>query len=69
MNDLKCRFDQPSFAVLKEIESLLTKSCNGIAVQPTDNLVAMYGKDLNFDRLKIQLCTLPDLLRTANEEH
>ena len=29
----------------------------------------MYAKDLNLDRLRIQLCMLPDLLRTANEEH
>ena len=68
-NELKRRFNQPSFEILKEIESLLVKSCNGITVQPSESFAAMYAKDLNLDRLRIQLCMLPDLLRTANEEH
>ena len=69
INELKWRFDQPSFRVFKEIERLLVDSCNDITVQPSESLAAMYAKDLNFDRLKIQLFMLPDLLRTANEKH
>ena len=48
---------------------MLVKSCNGITVQPSESFAAMYAKDLNLVRLRIQLCMLPDLLRTANEEH
>ena len=35
ISELECRFNQPSFGILKEIENLLVKSCNGIAVQPS----------------------------------
>ncbi|XP_028419289.1 zinc finger MYM-type protein 1-like [Dendronephthya gigantea] len=63
INEMRRRFNQPSFAILKEIESLLLKSCSGVTTQPSESLSALYAKDLDLDRLKVQLCMLPDLVR------
>ena len=69
ISELEGRFNQPCFSVLKEIESLLLSSSNDVTVQLPEKFSSFYGKDLDLDRLSIQLRMLPDLLKTAKSEH
>ena len=43
-------------------------SSNENTVQLPENFSELYGKDLDLDRLAVQLRMLADLLRTANVE-
>ena len=61
------RFDMPSFSVMKEIESILLQSFKGVHVPFCDEFCKLCNDELNFERLKLQLMMLPDLLKTANE--
>ena len=63
--ELKRRFDQPSFSILRDIETLILSSCNGVGKEPSCTFREMYGKDLNMDKLVIQLAMLPDVVRTG----
>ena len=51
------------------MEKLLMTSSNDNTVQLPEHFSELYGKDLDLDRLAVQLRMLPDLLRTANVEH
>ena len=69
-NEMKQRFDQPTFTILQEIEKLLLDSCSGKLVQPSATFQKMYESDFpRIDRLSLQLSMLPDLIKTANEQH
>ena len=52
---------------MKEIESILLQSFNGVHVPFSDEFCKLYNDELNFERLKLQLMMLPDLLKTAND--
>ena len=65
--ELNRRFDMPSFSVMKEIESILLQSFNGVHLPFSDEFCKLYNDELNFEWLKLQLMMLPDLLKTANE--
>ena len=56
ISELERRFNQPCFSVLKAIER-------------PENILSLYRRDLDLDRLSVQLRMLPDLLKTANSEH
>ncbi len=51
------------------MEKLLVESWNGKLIQPSEEFQTMYGGELPLDRLVVQLSMLPDLLRTASEQH
>ena len=65
--ELNCRFDIPAFSIMKEMESILLQSFNGVHVSFSDHFCTLYKDELNLERLKVQLLMLPDLLKTANE--
>lgn len=46
LSELDRRFQQPSFQVMKSMEDLLIKSCNGISVEPSEVLCELYKNDL-----------------------
>eukprot|EP00118_Oscarella_pearsei_P023766 m.288913 g.288913 ORF g.288913 m.288913 type:complete len:207 (+) comp40709_c0_seq7:2098-2718(+) len=62
------RFEQPSFSLLGDMETLLIESCKGMKRNPSPRLCEMYSRDINIDHLIIQLQTLPDFLTTAFEQ-
>ena len=67
--DLLRRFDQPTLAILKEIEDILIKSCNGTKVTISPEFTKLYSDDINITTLLVQLSMLPDVILTANSEH
>ena len=69
IGELNRRFNQDSFQILEEMERVLIESCNGVAIQPSENFKSLYASDLKFDRLVVQLSMLPDLVRTTNEKY
>ena len=69
LSELDRRFNQSTFDVLQEIESLLVQSCNGQIVQPSEELKKLYSSNVMFDHLIVQTAMLPDLLQTSNEKH
>ena len=69
ISELTRRFDQPSFSILREIESLIIGSCNGVEIKLSFTFREMYSGDLNLDRLAIQLALLPDVVKTANTDY
>lgn len=64
--ELNRHFDLPAYSVMKEIESLLLQSFHGARVSFSDHFCKLYRDELNFERLKLQLMMLPDLLKTVN---
>ena len=55
--------------MLHEIEQIIIKSCNGIVAKPSDEIIAKYKSDINFERLLPQLAMMPELLKAANQEN
>ena len=71
ISELECRFNQPSTQPTQptqNIQKLLMMSSNDSTVHLPDNFSELYGKDLDLNRLAVQLRVLTDLLRTANVE-
>ena len=70
--ELDRRFQHPAFEIMREIENLLVKSCNGVSVQTlfplSEKFTTLYCDLLDLDMLKVQLAMLPDLLKTINEQ-
>ena len=60
--EIQRRFDQPTFALLQEMEKLLIGLCNGETVQLSPSFQKLYES-------KIQLSMLPDVILTANKEY
>lgn len=56
------RFDQATLSLLQDMERLLVDSCNGTSITPSSQFKEIYGSDLKFDALTIQLSMLPDLV-------
>ena len=53
--------------VAAALESILLNAFVSDAIEiPEHNIVQLYSKDIEFDRLKVQLQMLPDLLKTFN---
>lgn len=68
LGELNERFQQQSFSILQEMEDLLIKSCNAVQMKPSAAFCTMYKDGLQMDRLTTQLSTLPDLLKTVNDQ-
>ena len=55
--------------MIREIESLLLKSANGTCSDTLpQEMVNLLEGDADVERLKVQLCMLPDLIKTELEE-
>ena len=63
------RFDQKDLKVLEEIEKLLIGCCNNGDVNPSEELMELYQREINFQNLQVQLAMLPDFLKTCNEQN
>ena len=55
-------------SVLHEMEDIVTRSCNGAIAKPSDEFIAKYRSDVNFERLLPQLAMMPELVKAANQE-
>ena len=64
--ELVSRFDQPTYMILKEMESLLIDSCNCKHTAISSNFKNLYAKEFNFDVLAAQLSMLPSVITAAN---
>ena len=64
--ELVSRFDQPTYMILKEMESLLIDSCNCKHTAISSNFKNLYAKEFNFDVLTAQLSMLPSVITAAN---
>ena len=66
--EVRRRFDQSDICLIREIETLLLNSANGTSVDtlPQDIENILVG-DVDVERLKVQLCMLPDVIKTALE--
>lgn len=68
--ELGRRFDQKSLAVPKAIEEMLLTACasqctSTVDVSIPEVIASTYSQDINIAKLKVQLLTLPDLMKTC----
>ena len=68
VNEMDRRFDQETFSILQEMETLLIESCNGMKPTPSSRFSSIDNDDFDIDRLSHQLEMLQDLVTTANED-
>ncbi len=61
--ELKRRFQQTNFLFVRDIESMLISSANGKSFSIPQKLKELYGKDLDCDKLSLQLQMLPDAIK------
>ena len=62
--ELTRQFDQKGFCLTSKIEAVILNSCIGQACQIPDEVSTLYSKDLNLERLQVQLSMLPDLVKS-----
>ena len=65
--EVKRRFDQSDICLIRDLENLLLSYANNQnpAELLSQTLVDFIEKDVNAERLKVQLAMLPDLIKTA----
>ena len=63
--ELTRRFEQKHLHLISLIEFLLTGFSNGKAQEIPAEVLDMYSKDIDMDRLKVQLLRIPDLVRST----
>ena len=64
------RFKQESMLVPQNIENLLIEAANNQDTSPIDipsSIINMYSRDVNFERAKVQLQMLPDLVKSYKQ--
>ena len=54
-NELKKRFQHPSFITLHHMEELMIKSCNKDPISLSDDFCQLYSTDIDIERLRTQL--------------
>ena len=67
---ISTRFGQESMSVPKELEKLLITAANEQSIRQVNvpsNLLSVYSKDVNFERAKLQLQMLPDLVKAYEQ--
>lgn len=70
LSSLRERFNQPSFLVFENLESLLIKSLNGEEVSDEMKFVHdTYGCDIDINDLSVELATLKVLMKGKQVEH
>ena len=68
--ELSRRFDQPTFAILREIEKILIYSCNDEKniVQSTE-IKTLYANSLDMNKLTTQLSLLSSVIEASNNDY
>ena len=70
--ELERRFKTLAFELMREIENLLLKSCNGVKVQTlfllSVTFTMLYNDHLDITMLQVQLVMLPDLIETLKKQ-
>ena len=70
ISSVRDRFDQPSFFVFENLESLLIKTLKGEATSAEMSIVQeKYATDLNMSDLNVELTTFKVLLKDKQTEH
>ena len=69
IGELAKRFSQASFSFLQEAEKAIIDSCNGMHVELSENFQKACEGDLDVNLLATQLLMLPDVIKTANQQH
>lgn len=66
--EVRRRFDQSDIRLIREIENLLLNAANGTSIDTLPQEIAnILVGDVDVERLKVQLCMLPDVIKTALE--
>eukprot|EP00731_Ephydatia_muelleri_P028940 Em0020g584a len=63
--ELARRFDQRGLNLATQFERIIIDSCNGTACEKPQEIMDLYARDLDIERLKQQLSMLPDLIKTT----
>ena len=64
--EIEKRFDQSDLHTITEVENLLLSAANNRNIEPISQVVLKFlEKDVDPNRLKIQLLMLPDMIKTA----
>ena len=63
------RFSQESFSFLQEAEKVVIDSCNGVHVELSEAFQKACEGDVDVNLLSTQLLLLPDVIKTANQQH
>ena len=70
MTQLSSRFEQDSMGLLCTVENVLIDSANSTCVHQVElppSILSFYAKDINLEKLLIQLTMLPDLMKASNK--
>ena len=60
--DVVNRFQQEGFSIIRKIEHLLLDSANVKEVITPEEIHTFYNADIDFEKLKLQLQLLPDVI-------
>ena len=63
--ELERRFHKDNFLFVRSIEAMLMNSANGKPFNLTQKFKDIYDKDINMERLYLQLQMLPDAIKTS----
>ena len=66
--ELTRRFEQKGFRLVSQIESLLLDSSNCNFQEIPAEIVDMYARDVDMDRLKMQQPMIPDFIKSRNPD-
>lgn len=69
ISELTRRFSQASFSFLQEAEKAIIDSCNGVHIELSEAFQEVCEGDVDVDLLATQLLLLPDVIKTANQQH
>ena len=62
---LERRFAQENFLFARQTEELLLNSANAKPINLPERMKSIYCNDLDIDKLMVQLCMLPDAVKTT----
>ena len=64
--DLEKRFTQQNFLFVRSVEALLIDSTNGKPVSLPEKMVKMYEREVDMQKLKLQLQLLKDAIKSVS---
>jgi hypothetical protein len=65
---LENRFQQEGFLLLRKIEQMLLNAANSKEISIPDDIKRIYGNDIDFDKLSLQLRLLSDAIKAVPVE-
>ena len=66
--EIECRFDQPDFKTIKDVEQLVINASDNAKFNINDRILKHFENYINCVPLKNPLSMLSDLIRTANSD-